>query len=80
MRKSDTIMKVPPNQRGLFPTAASDWIRLLSKGENKDQIKNRLKTNEKRLTANASQICFLICSGNALKFFEIELPVWCERK
>ena len=43
------MMKVPPNQRGLFPRAASVSIRLRSKGENRDQIKNRMKATEGRL-------------------------------
>jgi hypothetical protein len=65
-------MKVPPNQRGVFPRAASAWIRLISKGENRDQIKNKMKTNGRRVTANTSQIRFFICSGNALKMLKLD--------
>ena len=31
-----------------------------------------MKTNEKRLTANTSQIRFFICSGNALKMLKLD--------
>ena len=66
------MMKVPPNQRGLFPLAASVSIRLRSKDENKDQIKNRIKTNGRRLTADTSHIRFFIWIGNALKMLKLD--------
>ena len=59
-------MMLPPNQREVFSRPASVWVRLRSKGENRGQSKNRMKTNEKRLTANTSQIHFFGWSGNAL--------------
>ena len=42
-------INVPPNQRGVFPRAASAWIRSISKEENSDKIKNRIDGREEGL-------------------------------
>ena len=47
--KETQLMKVPPNQRGLFMRVTSVCIRLISKRENRDQIKNRWKPTKRGL-------------------------------
>ena len=42
-KKEVQLMKVPPNQRGLFPRAASACIRLISKRENRESNKEQMK-------------------------------------